>query len=459
MIKQSWNYNNRAYTDSDASTKRSQYSSLNNMSNPNRYCASGEAEAPVCPPMWNCPLENAMLQMPPPAPTPDRKKPMYTEKALRRPIDPFPAEDPNLVKPGSASSGSASPGGTSTDGNDVNRFCRQCGPRIQGVIGYPNANPNAPWPEVNGIGQEKDPFIILEAFSSAVNPTLRVADTYSPEYEHYLNKDFWLAKVSTALAVGGQGSDTLVVKGDDNSSLPFVLASLPAQGTLYLHGETITYDGRSASGEIITFTGLGRSLPQNLRVVHAVEKPVVVLEQSLATGNSSAGITVTVNDSRQVAGANLKTNLSRGSGFEDESILLVKNSNLGGVPASGMTLIQIRTTHWPDEDVASCIVLDDESKMDVARQYCCVNDTLTPSDWVDGAGRCAALAQYGVSRPGEWPQYCPDGFEYTPKSDGLFCTKCALNTSTFDPTVNPANCPPDGVGCHKCCENPAVQCL
>jgi len=65
--------------------------------------------------MWNCPIENVR----PPMPiwkTPDlRKKPAYTERVLRKPIDPFPGGDPDLVVQSSNTPGSASAGSSTTD--------------------------------------------------------------------------------------------------------------------------------------------------------------------------------------------------------------------------------------------------------------------------------------------------------------------------------------------------------
>jgi hypothetical protein len=40
----------------------------------------------------------------------------------------------------------------------------------------------------------------------------------------------------------------------------------------------------------------------------------------------------------------------------------------------------------------------------------------------------------------------------------LSCQKCTQGTSSFDPTQDPSNCPGNGVGCQKCCEEAGVLC-
>ena len=433
----------------------SHYTSLSSMGKPNKYCTNADPEAPVCPPMWNCPLENVMPQMPPSLALPPREIPKYTERVLRRPINPFPGGDPNLVSLTSSTPGSAS-AGSSTD-NDQGRFCRQCGPRILGVIGVPNANAAAPWPAVDANGAEVNPFIIAQEFAGPeASDLIRAAGNYTPDYTNYEAQNVLLQPLPQGLAVS---ANFLVLAGDGNNP-PQNWDIIPSSGTVYIHGETIQYSGKGQAGVggVWVLSGLTRSLPQANRTAKANNENAIIL-LGAGTGNTSASITAGVAADRSATAWNLETNLSRGQGFTDNSVLVVPNSNLGGTNANGgITLVEIRTTHWPDEDVSSCIVAEDESKIDVARQYCCFNDTLTADDWAGGAGRCAALAQYSVARPGEWAQHCPDGYEYSPGNDGLFCKKCGTGTSTFDPTVNPANCPANGVGCQKCCEDPGIQC-
>ena len=432
----------------------SHYTSLSSMGKPNKYCTNADPEAPVCPPMWNCPLENVMLQMPPSLALPPREIPKYTERVLRRPINPFPGGDPNLVSLTSSTPGSAS-AGSSAD-NDQGRFCRQCGPRILGVIGVPNADPNAPWPAVDANGAEVNPFIIEEEFAGAeASDLIRAAGNYTPDYTNYEAQNVLALPLAAIFPVTMVQTLTLGINGN----IPNNWADIPNSGTLYIHGESIQYANKIVEGGQTYGLGpLTRALPQAQRTEKAAGENAIVLIGA-GTGNTSASITAGVAADRSATAWNLETNLSRGQGFTDNSVLVVPNSNLGGTNANGgVTLVEIRTTHWPDADVSSCIVAEDESKIDVARQYCCFNDTLTPDDWAGGAGRCASLAQYSVARPGEWAQHCPDGYEYSPGNDGLFCKKCGTGTSTFDPTVNPANCPANGVGCQQCCENPGVLC-
>ena len=93
------NRNSRAYIDSDVFTRRYMYSTINNMGKRNKY-TSWENESPVGPPMWNDPLENVSSQLPPFVPMPGREirlnPSVYTERVLRRPVNPFPDGDPDL---------------------------------------------------------------------------------------------------------------------------------------------------------------------------------------------------------------------------------------------------------------------------------------------------------------------------------------------------------------------------
>ena len=456
MIKQArYNFMSRSYMDSDATMKRSQYSSLLNMGKPNKYCTNAEPEAPVCPPMWTCPLENVMPQMPPSQKMHRDEIPTSTPRVLRRPINPFPGGDPDLVIPGSSTPSSSS-AGASTD-NDQGNFCRQCGPRIEGVIGVPNANAAAPWPAVAANGAEVNPFIVLEEFAGAeASDMIRAAGNYKPDYTNYEAQNVLILPLPANFPVDLIESIALGINGN----IPNNWADIPNSGTLYIHGESIQYATKFVlGGQIYGLGALTRALPQAQRTVKAAGQDRVIILIGSGTGNTSATITAGVAANRSASAWNLETNMSRGRGFTDHSWLVVPNSNLGGTNANGgVTLVSIRSTHWPDEDVTSCIVAEDESKIDVARQYCCFNDALTPDDWASGGGRCAAFAQYSVARPGEWAHHCPDGYEYSPGNDGLFCQKCGTGTSTFDPAVNPANCPANGVGCQQCCEDPGVLC-
>jgi hypothetical protein len=245
---------------------------------------------------------------------------------------------------------------------------------------------------------------------------------------------------------------------------------IPPNGTAYFSHERVGYTSPAGTGDIIgpvnvSFFNITRRGQPPVRE-NQPEGTECLIFNSQPTGNSSAEIEVSIEANGDVCprrgcdeeGITLKTNLSRGRGYTDNSIFVVHNENLGGSVARGGALIfTARSTHWPDEDVSTCIV-PEQGKEDVARQYCCFADSLTGKDWSEGEGRCASLAQYNVARPDEWPQHCPDGFEYAPGDDGLFCKKCATGTSTFDPTLNPANCPADGVGCQKCCEDLGVSC-
>lgn len=446
--------------------KKSKYSSIDTMSKPNRYCTHADPTDPVCPPMWNCPLPITMTMITP------REKPMkmktdFEERTLRQPINPFPDGDPDLAPININAPGSTA-AGTSKDDSSGTR-CRICGPRIEGVIGVPNPDPTEPWPARNADGSEQNPFtdfIFSDAVGVSAQGLTRVGVVRSPgNYSitpiNYSANNVIQLELDLPIAIDALGT---TFSSDANA---FKFLELAAWGvdtvTIYLNGETIVATWASPPGP--NFQGIlffqSRDLPIDRRIVYPQGETILIVpgsNDSGSTGNTSATLNAEIGAlAAELRSLNLKDNISRGRGYEDQSILVIKDTDLGGVPGSGAIITIVRTTHWPDEDVSTCIV-PEQGKEDVARQYCCFEDSLTGKDWAGGEGRCASLAQYNVARPLEWPQHCPDGFEYAPGADGLFCKKCATGTSTFDPTLNPANCPADGVGCQKCCEDPGVSC-
>ena len=313
----------------------------------------------------------------------------------------------------------------------------------------PNLDPTAPWPERNADEIEQNPFAIGEDFAVSVRAGIRLEGTYIPEYQTFLPSQI----VDFRLSQPFLSTDIILTARNPINNGP----QPPSTGTIYFLGESMTYTSaffQGANDEYL-FAGLARQLPAALRTDHAAGENLLLVNGT-PTGNTSAGFIVTVNAQREVTEANLQTNLSRGSNFENNSVISVSNSELGGSQAAGGAIfIQIKTTHWPDKDVSTCLI---SGLSEDAKQYCCFRDSFTKANWVGGAGRCASLAQFGVARPGERAQNCPSGYEYTPGADGLFCTKCKTNTSSFDPTLNPANCPANGVGCQKCCEDPGISC-
>jgi len=458
------NRNSRAYIDSDVFTRRYMYSTINNMGKRNKY-TSWENESPVGPPMWNDPLENVSSQLPPFVPMPGREirlnPSVYTERVLRRPVNPFPDGDPDLSINKVAADGAATAGTVSNDDNK--NFCRECGPRIEGVIGVPNSDPTAPWPQRNADGSEQNPVNNLMHQGPILQP-LRAEGMYvSPAYQNVLQSN-WVTQSGN-----GYVSQPLMVTDNTltaNVDVPILGSS---GGTIYFNGEDMTYANwiYNPVTQTTVFNGLVRQLPVANRIPREINDQVLILTGA-PTGNNSADIVVTVDALGQISdnGVNLKTNLSRGSNFTNFLditpdvdnvfiMFIVMNTELGGIPGSGAVFIQFLITHWPDEDVSSCLI---SGLSEDAKQYCCFEDSLTPIDWPGGAGRCASLAEYGVARPLEWVQNCPPGYEYTPGADGLFCTKCNTSTSSFDPTVDPVNCPANGVGCQKCCEDAGISC-
>ena len=446
--------------------KKSKYSSIDTMSKPNRYCTNADPTDPVCPPMWNCPLPITMTTITP-SEKPMKMKTDFEERTLRQPINPFPDGDPDLAPRNINAPGSTAAGKSDDDSNKV--MCRICGPRIEGVIGVPNPDPAEPWPARNADGSEQNPFTDF-IFSGAVGVSaqgmprigvVRSPGNYSITPINYSANNVIELELDMPIAIDALG---VTFSSDANA---FKFLELAAWGvdtvTIYLNGETIVATWASPGGPV--FFGIlsfqSRDLPTDRRIVYPQGETILIVpgsSDSGSTGNTSATLNVEIGAlGAELRSLNIKDNLSRGRGYEDQSILVIKDTDLGGVEGSGAIICQVRTTHWPDEDVSTCIV-PEQGKEDVARQYCCFEDSLTGKDWAGGEGRCASLAQYNVARPEEWPQHCPDGFEYAPGDDGLFCKKCATGTSTFDPALSPANCPADGVGCQKCCEDPGVSC-
>jgi hypothetical protein len=410
--------------------------------------------------MWNCPLPITMTMITP------REKPMkmkthFEERTLRQPINPFPDGDPDLAPININAPGSTAAGKSKDDSSGTR--CRICGPRIEGVIGVPNPDPTEPWPARNADGSEQLPFtdfIFNESLGQSAEGEARVGFIRTPGSYAITPVNYSADKLLELTLQSDVSIDATSISftGAANEAL---FQRVPGVCTIYLNGESMRCTTRQGNvgGWAGTFT-FQRDLPRNRRIVYSAGEEMLVLprwDDSGSTGNTSATLNVEIAATGALGSLNIKDNLSRGRGYEDQSILVIKDTDLGGVEGSGAIITIVRTTHWPDEDVSTCIV-PEQGKEDVARQYCCFEDSLTGKDWAGGEGRCASLAQYNVARPLEWPQHCPDGFEYAPGDDGLFCKKCATGTSSFDPTLNPDNCPVDGVGCQKCCEDPGVSC-
>ena len=323
----------------------------------------------------------------------------------------------------------------------------------------PNPDPSEPWPARNADGSEQNPFEVVTG-SESVADGIRAQGTYFPQYEVY-DPD---TAVECALGVQVNVDDMFVMVTVPDG------ARIPSNGVAYSRTETLVY----TSDNPFPFFGPG---PAVLNVSRRPQPPPreqisppdsILIFSSLPTGNSSADIEVTIDADRSVCqvpqgcageqGINLKNNNSRGRNYTDGSIFVVRNDNLGGGERTGALIFRVRSTHWPDQDVSSCIVGDGNDNVANAQKYCCEIESLTPSDWPQGANRCAPDGVFQVGRPEEWPRQCPDGYEYAPADDGLSCQKCTQGTSSFDPTQDPSNCPGNGVGCQKCCEEAGVLC-
>jgi hypothetical protein len=376
----------------------------------------------------------------------------FEERTLRQPINPFPDGDPDLAPRNINAPGSTAAGKSDDDSNKV--MCRICGPRIEGVIGVPNPDPAEPWPARNADGSEQNPFEV-QMGALAVGEGIREASlTAFPSYQVY---DPDPGAIIDCTNAGGPFTSDMTFNFMLSSPGVDFRTAIPITGIAYTAQETLEYTLNDAGIGMGNFTVSRRPVSAGDTRVDINPGDSVFIFTSEPTGNSTADLEIMTAADRSISSINVKDSNSRGRNYTDNSIFVVINDNLGGGERTGALIFTTRSTHWPDEDVSTCIV-PEQGKEDVARQYCCFEDSLTGKDWAGGEGRCASLAQYNVARPEEWPQHCPDGFEYAPGDDGLFCKKCATGTSSFDPTLNPANCPGNGVGCQKCCEDPGVSC-
>jgi hypothetical protein len=333
----------------------------------------------------------------------------------------------------------------------------------------PNPDPSDPWPARNADGSEQLPFTDF-IFSGAVGVSaqglprvgvVRSPGNYSITPINYSANNVIELELDMDIAI-----DALGVSFSSNANA-FKFLDLAAWGvdtvTVYLNGETIVANWARPGGPV--FFGIlsfqSRDLPTDRRIVYPQGETILIVpgsSDSGSTGNNSATLNVEIGATGELGSLNIKDNLSRGRGYEDQSILVIKNTDLDGVQGSGAIITKVRSTHWPDQDVSSCIVGDGNDNVANAQKYCCEIESLTPNDWPQGANRCAPDGVFQVGRPEEWPRQCPDGYEYAPADDGLSCQKCTQGTSSFDPTQDPSNCPGNGVGCQKCCEDAGVFC-
>lgn len=425
------------------------YNTLNTMSK--TKCSS---DAPVCPPMWNAPIApiytvNIPTQLPPtrmlriPRPLPTLRAMPSFGVSMEGPI------------PGSQEGGTQTPGKTKDD--RIGGQCRLCGPRILGAIGVPNPDPSEPWPARNADGSEQNPFEV-QMGALAVGGRIRGANlTVSPSYQVYEP-----GALIACTYNGGGAAFTSEMTQNFRLSSPGVdfrtLGIIPITGIAYTAQETLEYTMNEPAMGGATFTVSRRPVSAGDTRVAINDGDSVFIFTSGSTGNSSADLEIMTAADRSISSINVKDSNSRGRNYTDNSIFVVINDNLGGGERTGALIFTTRSTHWPDQDVSSCIVGDGNDNVANAQQYCCEIESLTPGDWPQGANRCAPDGVFQVGRPEEWPRQCPDGYEYAPADDGLSCQKCTQGTSSFDPTQDPSNCPGNGVGCQKCCEDAGVFC-
>jgi len=434
-------------------------------------------EMPVCPPMFHFKqniIHNTLPKKDKPQPHPGKPSRVKTLPVIqiRKPRRIAPGGDPAPGTPSNWPDGGGSGGGGS-EGNAPS--CRQCGPKVDGVIGVPDPDSNNSFPlRVDGL--EVSPFNLI--FGEGIVP-----DSIRQESEHTRTPTNYEEDQVVQLTIA---SDFTI---GNNFGIAFSKAGLtdltqeqwenvPSIGTVYVNGESINYHTKlpwDAAQNTVSLSFLidgvsGRELPNDgARTVHAAGESAYIF-LTPASPDQTASLSITVNADRSIS-PDIKFSGeggldSRGSGYTNGSYLVVQNSDLGGGQAfGGCVVMQIQTMRWPDADIDTCVAGSTSFPANTSR-YCCHTGFLTPSDWPYGEGRCAPMADYQNSLMGEYAQHCPYGFEYDPEGmlkDGLMCKRCESGTTTtFDSTLAPSDPICDagqsGVGCQKCCEDAGRDC-
>ena len=423
---------------------RANYQTLLNM-NGGSMCAS---DAPVCPPMWNAPIPpipNYTAPIPPILPTFHRvPRPLGEVEAVPQTGASF-GSRPLGPTPGSSSGGT---GGKIDD--PTYSYCRQC-QQIEGCVGVKNPD-GGPWPMRNAATNLYEHPFMDNPNAPVFNQeaTGRTNSTYT-DVPHTIFTDLALAQLNGAAAVN---ATSIVLKADMEGTFQ--------AGHVYLKNGTnaktfnVTSFTTDSNG-LVTLTG---AYIGGFREGGFPANTMVMQFQNQITSTSRLSLDVVVaNKAINVStGVSLTNDLLRGEGIPDNATVRVLNSDLSASGAQGLgaSIIGLRTTTWPDRDITTCVIAAADTE-----KYCCANGDVTPENYAAGAGRCAPLARYGTCGPTcSNPQVCPAGYKFVGGDPyGLVCQKCEQGTSSYDPTIVPANCPANGIGCRKCCEEDDILCL
>ena len=425
---------------------RANYQTLLNMNGGrSSMCAS---DAPVCPPMWNAPIPpipNYTAPIPPILPTFHRvPRPLGEVEAVPQTGASF-GSRPLGPTPGSSSGGT---GGKIDD--PTYSYCRQC-QQIEGCVGVKNPD-GGPWPMRNAATNLYEHPFMDKANAAVFNQaaTGRTNSTYT-DVPHTIFTDLALAQLN---GVAGLNATSIVLKADMEGTFQ--------AGHVYLKNGTnaktfnVTSFTTDSNG-LVTLTG---AYVGGFREGPFPANTMVMQFQNQITSTSRLSLDVVVaNKAINVStGVSLTNDLLRGEGIPDNAAVRILNSDLSatGVQGLGASIIGLRTTTWPDRDITTCVIAAADTE-----KYCCANGDVTPENYAAGAGRCAPLARYGTCGPTcSNPQVCPAGYKFVGGDPyGLVCQKCEQGTSSYDPTIVPANCPANGIGCRKCCEEDDILCL
>lgn len=436
-------------------------------------------EMPVCPPMFHFKqniIHNILPKKDKPQPPhgkPSRVKTLPVIQ-IRKPRRIAPGGEPAPGTPSNWPDGGSSGSGSQGDAPS----CRQCGPKVDGVIGVPDPDSINPFP-LRLDGLEVSPFELI--FGEGIVPdSIRQESDYTITPTNYEEDQVIQLTIASDFAPDNT-TEISFSKADSDLTQEQWENVVPSSGTVYVNGESINYRRKTAWGAaqntvslifIIDGVPSGRELPggQNTaRTLHAAGESAYIF-LTPTSPDQTASLNITVNNAdRSISSDDIKFSGEggldmRGSGYVNGSYLVVQNSDLGGVPFGGCVVMRIQTMRWPDADIDTCVAGSTSFPTNTSK-YCCHTGFLTPSDWPYGEGRCAPMADYQNSPMGEYAQHCPYGFEYDPEGmlkDGLTCKQCESGTTSFDPTRAPSDPICDagqsGVGCQKCCEDAGRDC-
>ena len=470
-------------------------------------------EMPVCPPMFH--FKKASIENTPNVPLPAPSPPFAPTRIKTLPVIKIdtPKRQVSGDKPSPSNSNWPGSGGSATGDEPVAPPCRQCGPKVPGVIGVSELG--SVWPKVNDNGQEQIPFTVVGGTTNTTDfagkktvdnnvINFRSDGTYNNVsgdilYSNYytgtinaVNDDYkfptndpsvTLTNAMNAGMINITNASNGVTVNDGKWQTFCSNLDNGDGGKIYWSGADGADGNDGNTSEMISFvkSSTGCVITRGLPMPHRTLKPagykfVIVLDDDKVENMSGiASLSIIVDgdtgkidlETPGVYFSDLNYPLSRGRGYPDNSLLVIENQYLGSDvsnSSAGALLLAISTMKWPDADTSTCVVSSANFPGNT-QKYCCSTGFLTPAHWNHGEGRCAPLANLQSTNNFTWPENCPFGYEYDPKGavvDGLSCKRCESSTTSYDETVNPnsAACLSggDGTGCQKCCEDSGREC-